>query len=57
MLTCHVDYNQCLETNILRRESQEEGHSQAGRRRYIVNNAFLEEQAGHHEESNEIFSF
>ena len=42
MQACHRDYNKCLETNILQRESK---YSADGRRRrYIVNDAFLAEQ-------------
>ena len=41
MLVCQEDYNQCLETKILQKESNSQGKSIG---RFIVNDAFFAEQ-------------
>ena len=55
MQTCHKDYNNCLERNILERESKYQADGR--RRRYIVNDAFLAEQGNGNDGSEGSLAF
>ena len=57
MMSCQRDYDQCLETKILQRESTSKGKTDWGRRRFLVNDAFLAEQEKGDEKSDEMLSY